>query len=217
MSTMLGSTTVRLLKTISAQAFLATSMIKEIAATTPKNTNVGRGPSSPAVSGAPPGSSAACPAGGPLPAAGSPSCAAAGRPASASGGGSAGAAVGSGEAEGWLGSLMSRLPKACARSRECLLGPPYRQGTRAGSRERERAPAVRQTDAVLGAVPRKAAATLAPIPNICLAISMPSPPWSQPHGVDAIVEQWLASGSVRRCLAAERLIGSRDAEHAPIP
>src|SRR5690606_4551896 len=91
------------------------------------------------------------------------------------------------------------------------------QGTRAGSRERERAPAVRQTDAVLGAVPRKAAATLAPIPNICLAISMPSPPWSQPHGVDAIVEQWLASGSVRRCLAAERLIGSRDAEHAPIP
>ena len=46
---------------------------------------------------------------------------------------------------------------------------------------------------------------------------MPSPPWSQPHGVDAIVEQWLASGSVRRCLAAERLIGSRDAEHAPIP
>src|SRR6478735_8328405 len=39
---MAGSTSVRLERTISAQALLATSATSEIAATTPKNKNVGR-------------------------------------------------------------------------------------------------------------------------------------------------------------------------------
>ncbi len=46
---------------------------------------------------------------------------------------------------------------------------------------------------------------------------MPTPPWSAPRGVDSVIEQWLESGTVRRCLAAERVIGASDASYAPIP
>jgi DEAD/DEAH box helicase domain-containing protein len=46
---------------------------------------------------------------------------------------------------------------------------------------------------------------------------MPSPPWSQELGVQGVIDRWFAEGSVRRCLAAERLIGSSTARHAPMP
>lgn len=46
---------------------------------------------------------------------------------------------------------------------------------------------------------------------------MPAAPWSRPVGVEAVVDQWLHEGSVRRCLAAEQLIGSSEAHLAPIP
>src|SRR5436190_23880858 len=46
---------------------------------------------------------------------------------------------------------------------------------------------------------------------------MPAAPWSRPIGVEAVVDQWLRDGSVRRCLAAERFIGSSEARLAPVP
>lgn len=46
---------------------------------------------------------------------------------------------------------------------------------------------------------------------------MPRAPWSEARGVDAVVAGWLASGTVRRCLAAERLIGESSGTGAPIP
>ncbi|MEB2313484.1 MAG: DEAD/DEAH box helicase [Sorangiineae bacterium] len=46
---------------------------------------------------------------------------------------------------------------------------------------------------------------------------MPSLPWTAPRGVDAVVTEWLESGAVRRCLAAERVIGATEARYAPIP
>ncbi len=46
---------------------------------------------------------------------------------------------------------------------------------------------------------------------------MPQAPWSEARGVDAVVAGWLASGTVRRCLAAERLIGESSGTGAPIP
>ncbi|MFO0569315.1 MAG: DEAD/DEAH box helicase [Polyangiaceae bacterium] len=46
---------------------------------------------------------------------------------------------------------------------------------------------------------------------------MPEPPWTQKRGVDSVVSDWLASGTVRRCLAAERLIGESQGSYAPIP
>lgn len=46
---------------------------------------------------------------------------------------------------------------------------------------------------------------------------MPQAPWSDARGVDAVVAGWLASGTVRRCLAAERLLGESSGESAPIP
>ena len=46
---------------------------------------------------------------------------------------------------------------------------------------------------------------------------MPQAPWSEPRGVDTVVAGWLASGTVRRCLAAERLLGESSGESAPIP
>jgi DEAD/DEAH box helicase domain-containing protein len=46
---------------------------------------------------------------------------------------------------------------------------------------------------------------------------MPQAPWSEARGVDSVVSGWLASGAVRRCLAAERLIGESSGESAPIP
>lgn len=46
---------------------------------------------------------------------------------------------------------------------------------------------------------------------------MPKPPWAQATGVDSIVEGWLASGSVRPCLAGAKLIPEQLPERAPIP
>ncbi len=46
---------------------------------------------------------------------------------------------------------------------------------------------------------------------------MPEAPWFKPTGVRAVVDAWLASGVVRPCLAAERLIPSRAASVAPLP
>jgi DEAD/DEAH box helicase domain-containing protein len=46
---------------------------------------------------------------------------------------------------------------------------------------------------------------------------MPEPPWSQPRGVQSVVDHWLSSGTIKRCLAAERLIGSSEAAYAPLP
>ncbi|MBK8995915.1 MAG: DEAD/DEAH box helicase [Myxococcales bacterium] len=46
---------------------------------------------------------------------------------------------------------------------------------------------------------------------------MPQAPWSEARGVDAVVAGWLASGTVSRCLAAERLIGESSGTGAPIP
>ncbi|MCK6536546.1 MAG: DEAD/DEAH box helicase [Polyangiaceae bacterium] len=46
---------------------------------------------------------------------------------------------------------------------------------------------------------------------------MSQAPWAETLGVDAVVSGWLASGAVRRCLAAERLIGESSGAGAPIP
>jgi DEAD/DEAH box helicase domain-containing protein len=46
---------------------------------------------------------------------------------------------------------------------------------------------------------------------------MPALPWSKPTGTAAVVDGWLASGIVRPCLAAERLIGEREAVTVPLP
>jgi DEAD/DEAH box helicase domain-containing protein len=47
---------------------------------------------------------------------------------------------------------------------------------------------------------------------------MPAPPWTpESSGVDAVIAQWLASGSVRHCLATEKRLGASDAETQPIP
>src|SRR5262245_57257716 len=46
---------------------------------------------------------------------------------------------------------------------------------------------------------------------------MPKPPWTSVRGVGSVVEAWLASGSVSRCLAAERLIGSQSPSFGPMP
>jgi DEAD/DEAH box helicase domain-containing protein len=46
---------------------------------------------------------------------------------------------------------------------------------------------------------------------------MPQPPWSNPSGVRAVLEQWQASGAVKRCFAAERTIPPASPEYAAIP
>lgn len=46
---------------------------------------------------------------------------------------------------------------------------------------------------------------------------MVSAPWLNLTGVDAVVRSWLSSGTVRPCLAAERLIEERPAETVPLP
>src|SRR5689334_4560816 len=46
---------------------------------------------------------------------------------------------------------------------------------------------------------------------------MPEPPWTKPTGVEAVVKGWLASGVVRPCVAADRLIPANAASLAPIP
>ncbi len=46
---------------------------------------------------------------------------------------------------------------------------------------------------------------------------MPSPPWVEARGVDAVVERWLASGYVRPCLAADRTFEPTEPRYAPLP
>ncbi len=46
---------------------------------------------------------------------------------------------------------------------------------------------------------------------------MPQPPWSNPTGVRAVVEQWQASGTVKRCFTAERSLPAASAEYADVP
>src|SRR5215831_5133296 len=46
---------------------------------------------------------------------------------------------------------------------------------------------------------------------------MPEAPWTKPTGVEAVVGEWLASGVVRPCVAAERLIPAQGPSTAPIP
>jgi DEAD/DEAH box helicase domain-containing protein len=41
--------------------------------------------------------------------------------------------------------------------------------------------------------------------------------WSPDLGVDAVVRKWLQSGKVTRCLAAQRELPARDAQHAALP
>ncbi|NRA34072.1 MAG: DEAD/DEAH box helicase [Polyangiaceae bacterium] len=45
---------------------------------------------------------------------------------------------------------------------------------------------------------------------------MPSPPWSTPQGVDAVVSNWLAEGFVKPCLAADRALPPRSAKYSAI-
>jgi DEAD/DEAH box helicase domain-containing protein len=46
---------------------------------------------------------------------------------------------------------------------------------------------------------------------------MPKPPWTSPSGVRAVVEQWQASGTVKRCFTAERSLPPASAKYAKIP
>lgn len=46
---------------------------------------------------------------------------------------------------------------------------------------------------------------------------MPSPPWKRRTGVDAVLEEWLSSGYVRPCLAADRELPGAAASYAPFP
>ncbi|HEV8551113.1 MAG TPA: DEAD/DEAH box helicase, partial [Polyangiaceae bacterium] len=46
---------------------------------------------------------------------------------------------------------------------------------------------------------------------------MPAPPWSGPHGIDAVLAEWQASGAIQRCLAAERSVAPREGRFAPVP
>ena len=46
---------------------------------------------------------------------------------------------------------------------------------------------------------------------------MPQPPWSNPSGVRSVVDQWQASGTVKRCFAAERTIPPASPEYGAIP
>src|SRR6188768_3711415 len=46
---------------------------------------------------------------------------------------------------------------------------------------------------------------------------MPQPPWSSPSGVRAVVDQWQASGAVKRCFTAERSLPPASPEYAAIP
>lgn len=47
--------------------------------------------------------------------------------------------------------------------------------------------------------------------------TMPEAPWKQPSGVESVVSEWLSSGTVRPCVAANRLIPEQGADLAPIP
>jgi len=46
---------------------------------------------------------------------------------------------------------------------------------------------------------------------------VPQPPWNQASGVRSVVDEWRASGAVRRCFTAERALPPADAEFGPIP
>src|SRR6187402_608406 len=46
---------------------------------------------------------------------------------------------------------------------------------------------------------------------------MPQAPWSNPAGVRTVVDQWQASGTVKRCFAAERSLPPTSAELGEIP
>jgi len=46
---------------------------------------------------------------------------------------------------------------------------------------------------------------------------MPSPPWEQRLGIDAVLEQWLTAGAVKDCLAADQELPARPASLAPVP
>jgi DEAD/DEAH box helicase domain-containing protein len=46
---------------------------------------------------------------------------------------------------------------------------------------------------------------------------MSKPPWSSPTGVRAVLEQWQASGTVKRCFAAERSLPAATADYGEVP
>jgi DEAD/DEAH box helicase domain-containing protein len=46
---------------------------------------------------------------------------------------------------------------------------------------------------------------------------MPQPPWSHPTGVRAVVDQWQASGAVKRCFTAERSLPPASPEYGALP
>jgi DEAD/DEAH box helicase domain-containing protein len=46
---------------------------------------------------------------------------------------------------------------------------------------------------------------------------MPQPPWTSPTGVRAVVDQWQASGAVKRCFTAERSLPPASPEYGAIP
>ncbi len=46
---------------------------------------------------------------------------------------------------------------------------------------------------------------------------MPQAPWSTPTGVRAVVDQWQASGAVKRCFTAERTLPPAAPEYGAIP
>ncbi len=46
---------------------------------------------------------------------------------------------------------------------------------------------------------------------------MPEPPWTQSTGVRSVVEDWRASGSIRRCFTAERALPPATASFANVP
>ena len=46
---------------------------------------------------------------------------------------------------------------------------------------------------------------------------MPQPPWTNPSGVRVVVDQWQASGAVKRCFAAERSLPPASPEYGAIP
>jgi len=46
---------------------------------------------------------------------------------------------------------------------------------------------------------------------------VPQPPWTRTSGVRSVVDEWRASGAVRRCFTAERALPAAEPEFAPIP
>lgn len=46
---------------------------------------------------------------------------------------------------------------------------------------------------------------------------MVAAPWSHPTGIDPVVDKWLGSGSVKKCLAATRSLDGKGAEYGDLP